>query len=378
MDKNRDMKSRIFFPGNENEKSDYLDELWNISESVNRSRVSDEETIHSEEIDSDYTRDTPDLFIEDFPAYVDIIYVTVCVISVLISSFSITALRRTKRIPYSAKFLSTGLLCFDSIYIISITVRKFVKDPLYNTSLNVLSTQVLQLAYVTVALMSLERFLMFKKPMVYIKKCKKTFLHTTAAILWATTIIVFQTVRYGFCYVKFKSYYVFVKAGLCNQIVTFYYASLVVLVLAISMTCYWGIFNIVKRQLANAEKRKISFASTANLLRTYKSTSLVLVYLLVILITSVTYALIITYIKFMNLEVAYVRISLETISMMNCLLDPFLYVMWFKESQMQLLLIFSRFSLCEQKAATMKYQIFDIVTSSTKTSSDCTTSDNVI
>lgn len=306
-----------------------------------------------------------ELYIETHSKDVCAIFACVGMISLLSSCVAILVLRRTTRIPYSAKFLSTGLLTLDSIYILSTTVRKFVPYPLYNTSLQVLSTTVLQMAYVTVALMSLERCIMFKWPMRYMTLCTEHFVRRVAFTTWTATAVTFQSIRYGVCSIQFHTELVLKQAGTCNKIVTMYYSALVVTILLTSIFCYWSIFRIVKTHSTSNEKKTLSFATTAAILRSYKSTSLVLVYLFVILCTSFTYAMIIVFIRFRDLGVAELRLSLEIVSLTNCILDPFLYVLWFKESQMEVYKLFSRFSRrLSVKVERMKYDIFDIVTTS--------------
>lgn len=307
-------------------------------------------------------RDLP-LYTENYPWYIKLFFFCVGTVAVVSSITAIIVLRRTRRIPHAAKFLATGLLTFDLLYISLITVRKFVLNPLINTSINVLSTTVLQLAYVTVALMSVERFIMFYHPMRYMEMCTEQVVKFTSFTVWTFTVIIFQTVRYAACYMVFESYLIFEEAGRCNQIVTIYYSALVIAVLVTSTVCYWNIFNIVKMQLTNSEKKTASFASAASVLRTYKSTFLVLLYLLVILCLSATYTVIIVFIRVMDLDVGTVRLSLDTVSTVNCIIDPFLYVLWFKESQMEMYRLFSRFSKrLKRKAEDMKYDIFNIVT----------------
>lgn len=332
--------------------------------SEGETKLENESDLHNE------TRFENDFYIENHSEDVYAIFACVGIVSLLISSVAILVLRRTTRIPYSAKFLSTGLLTFDSIYILSTTLRKFVHYPLYNTSLQVTSTTVLQLAYVTVAIMSLERCIMFKWPIMYMTLCTEEFVRMAALITWIATAVTFQSVRYGMCSVQFHIALVLKQAGTCNRIVTIYYSALVVTVLGVSIVCYWNIFRIVKTQSTSNEKKALSFASTAAILRSYKSTSLVLVYLFVIMCTSFTYGMIIVLIRFRDLGVAELRMSLEIVSLTNCILDPFLYVLWFKESQMEVYKLFSRFSKrLSVKVEFMRYDIFDIVTTSNSRSS---------
>ncbi|KAH3882670.1 hypothetical protein DPMN_006614 [Dreissena polymorpha] len=64
----------------------------------------------------------------------------------------------------------------------------------------------------------------------------------------------------------------------------------------------------------------------------------------------------------MDLSAYMVRLSLDVVSTLNCLLDPFLYVLWFKECKLELLKIFSCLGqVIKDKAASLHYEVFDIV-----------------
>lgn len=318
-------------------------------------------TANESSSDSYTENSSADLYIEIYSTTVKMMYLTIGIFSAVCSTFAIIILHRTKRVPDSAKFLSSGLLIFDFMFITLSTTRKFVTIPVYNTNMNVISNAFIQLAYITVGLMALERFVMFYRPMLYMKFCTKRSIRVIAVTSWIATVITFYAVRYGVCYLKFASMHTFTKAGLCNQIVTIYYSLLVVLVLSISMFCYCNIFRFVKNQ-ATVDGKNLSFRSTASLLRSYKSTSLVLVFFSVILSTSIAYVIILVYIRQMGLGVTEIRVALDGVSIVNCFLDPFLYVLWFKESQMELYKILSVIRCLQTKADRMRYKVFSIVT----------------
>ena len=310
-------------------------------------------------------------YVENYHIGIKVGFAVVGGLSMVFSLLAITALQRTKRIPGNAKFLATALLVFDSLFITMSSIRKFVINPTYNTNLNVLTTSCMQLTYLTVGMMALERFCVFYRPMMYMRIVTRRRVKTIATCAWIIMLTTFQIVRYGVCYVKFKSDNVFMKAGLCNQIVTIYYTGLVLIVLLTSMLCYFSIFMIVKKK-HNATSKPISFNSTLAAIRGFKTTSLVLVYILVIFSTSLAYSIIIIYIRLKDLGVTTLRMSLEVTTLLNCICDPFLYVLWFRECRMEILKMFAPFNKRLQKRIdAMKMDIFNIVISTSYQYNSC-------
>ncbi|KAH3701114.1 hypothetical protein DPMN_076098 [Dreissena polymorpha] len=106
----------------------------------------------------------------------------------------------------------------------------------------------------------------------------------------------------------------------------------------------------------------MSFRSVVSLIRGYKNTALVLVFWVLILVTSLTYGIILVFIRSMGISPYIVRLSLDAVSTLNCLLDPFLYGMWFKECKLELLKIFSWLGpSVRKKTNLLQYEVFDIV-----------------
>ena len=304
-----------------------------------------------------------DIYKEDYPLSIKIIFAVVGVISLTSSVLAVLALRRSRKIPASAKLLATGLLTVDCLFILITSTRKFVLDPHINNVLTVAGNAVLQLAYSTVAFMSAERFFVFHRPMTYMRICTIGRVRFAMFFVWGFVITTFYSVRYGVCYAKFRSSEVFYIAGQCNMIVTVHYSLLVITVLTTSMICYCRIFSIVREKCGRKHERRLSLRSVISLMRGFKTTSLVLVYSFVILATSISYVFIIVFMRFFKLGITEIRLSLDAVSIMNCIFDPFLYVLWFRECQMQLFCMLSFINpKFRTRVAKMRIEIFDIVT----------------
>ena len=301
---------------------------------------------------------------EDYHVGIKGAFLTIGIVSIIYSTVAITALRRTRKVPPSAKFLATGLLLFDTLFIIITTVRKFVYDSYYNMGLVVLGMMSAHLQYLTICMMSVERLFVFYRPMIYMRVCTREFLRSVAMTVWVSELVVFLMVRYGVCYLNSYSTKVFYEAGFCNNFSSIYYIFLVVFVLAISMACYIKIFHIVREKKSRKDpSRRMSILSVIETIRQFKTTSLILMYLLVILCSSLAYAALIVYVRFNEISLTELRLSLDTVSLVNTLFDPFLYVLWFKECQMEVLKIFGCIDeRIRARVRKMQIDIFDIVT----------------
>jgi len=314
-------------------------------------------------------------FIEDNPIGIKIAFALVGCVSVISSVLAIVALRRTKKSPPSAKFLATCLLTIDCMFICVSSVRKLVHDPLANTSLQAIGNTVIQLAYFTVAIMSVERFFMFHSPMIYVRRCTLRVLRTVLASVWVSVIVSSFTVRYGLCYVKFRSLVVFDVSGVCNQITTAYYSFLVITTVFTCSFSYYRIFKIVQGKQTTNGDLNLSMKCVFGIVRGYKGTSLVLVYASIIIGSLFVYLILIILLRQNYLDMGTFRIMTDAVTHVNCFFDPFLYVLWFKECQLEVLKMFSFLGEnVRTQVVKMKMEVFDIVIS------DChaarTTKDN--
>ncbi|KAH3862963.1 hypothetical protein DPMN_025939 [Dreissena polymorpha] len=94
-------------------------------------------------------------------------------------------------------------------------------------------------------------------------------------------------------------------------------------------------------------------------MRQYKATSIVFLYLVIVIVTSVAYLILILFSK---LEYALIRQSTDIILNINCLLDPCVYVIWYRECRMEILKMFSTcFPGLKDRIETMRHEIFFIV-----------------
>ncbi|KAL4217147.1 hypothetical protein ACF0H5_023601 [Mactra antiquata] len=96
----------------------------------------------------------------------------------------------------------------------------------------------------------------------------------------------------------------------------------------------------------------------------YKSTMFVFMCTSVMCLSFIAYVVILALNIKQKITIEQNRIAFESISLMNCLLDPLWYVLWFRECRLEALKILST---CNHKllpkAEEMRMEIFNIVTS---------------
>lgn len=303
--------------------------------------------------------------IEVHSVEVKVVFVFVACVSTISTLSAITFLHRAKKVPYAAKFLSIGLLTFDVLFIVTSTIRKFVLHPYINLNIQTLVTMWLQLVVVTVVLMAIERYILISKPLWYLIHVTVRKVRTIVVSAWIIECFVWLFVRYGICYIKFQSVWVVTKPGFCNNIMSMSYAILLVTGFVISCTCYWKIFRIIQSTVTSGHIMSIS--DTVKVIRTYRSTSIVFVFILVITCTTLAYVAIIIFIQLGLLNQTGRRISIEIVSLFNCILDPFLYAIWFKECRLEMLkCIAFVFRWPRERVDKMQIEVYNIVTTEFK------------
>lgn len=322
-------------------------------------------TTNPTNISSEYYCETEVDFVEIHSAEVKAVFVTIACVSVISNVSALTCMQRAKKIPYAAKFLSTGLLIFDLLFVVTSTLRKFIEHPSINLNIHAVVTLWLQLVTVTVVLMAIERYVLILKPMWYMRNVTELTIRITAMSVWLIETILWIFIRYGVCYFKFKSTYVITKPGLCDNIMSMSYGILLIVGFVISYRCYWKIFKLIQTKVVGSHIKSAS--ETARELRSYKSTSIIAVYIVVITCTTVAFLIIIILIQLGLLGQNRRRICVEIVSLCNCIVDPFLYVIWFKESRLEMLkfvaVVFTRY---RQTVEDMRMDVYNIVISDCK------------
>lgn len=303
-------------------------------------------------------------YVETHDVATKVIFVIVACVSLSGSSFAITVMRRTKKTPYIARLLSTGLLMFDVMFIILSTSRKFITDTVINLNVQSMVTICLQLAVITVGMMAVERYILIMKPFFYIKNFEKKKIKKMILSVWCLEASLCVFVRYGVCYFHHQTFAVYTVPAVCRKLLSMYYALMLSIVLIISIVCYVKIGQYLLTVRKRDREKTIFSESSSLTIEKFKTTSLAFVYLVVIVLTSVAYAVIIVLINSDILIHTNLRLALEVVSLCNCFFDPFLYVIWFKECRLVILRMILPLCRClEPKVREMSIQVYNIVVS---------------
>ena len=241
---------------------------------------------------------------------------------------SAVAMKQTKRTPYAAKLLSLGLLTYHILFLVLSSVSKLFD---YNDSYPIWhAVRGFQIAaQLIVGCMSLERLFVLKWPYVYLRVMteRRTKLVCSLVIIFA--FLQFAVYRGSVCYTRNK-------ALNCGPSWGAYLITLSAVVPVVSFVSFIKIFKIIHK----SEDRH----RTMHSIRQYKGT--VATFLVLVNTT-------ISQIIWVGLSVLYFNRSSNGVeedglfatladwgNLLNCIVDPLIYVMWFNETRMQFFKMF--------------------------------------
>lgn len=278
---------------------------------------------------------------------------------IIYSVLALVALRRTKSTPETARFFTSALISYDIIAVFSFNVRKFVENHDWNTIIQVFGVSFCNLALVTIGLMSLERLVIFYSPYFYLRYVTTELVKKSTITCWIVYFISYWFVRIAVCAITHPPFVFINVIGACNKITFYYYGLAISFVSIMSLLCYAKILLIIRKERMQTSTTGNISTNTINLkfLRNYRSTSLVFVYSVTSIASAVMYAIIIS----LNLGPIPLRLWNDAINTLCCTMDPFVYVIWYKECRMEMLKLFSCwFPSLQPRVEQMRRDIFYI------------------
>ena len=304
-------------------------------------------------MNSTYTYDGYDGYPLNLDSFTDLrIRIALFIVSVLILVFngtSFAALNRTRQTPKTARFLSSALLVFDFVAVFMFTMRKLVQDGKYNLLIQMLAMGWSFVAYVNIAIMSLERLLVLQWPIFYLRNQSFSIFRTTSMIIWILCLT-FYSVYMITC---MSIHYTEVDAKACFEPMLYLFIQATVPTSSlVSCICLAKIICLIKRH----SHGKSTFAS-------FKSTVTVFLCCFNYLIVAFLYAGILMFTVTNNYKR---RLYMDLIMLLNALADTCVYVLWYKECRLEVLKICA--VVCpslNNRIERMRLHIFDIVTYST-------------
>lgn len=262
------------------------------------------------------------------------------------NGFSLIAINRTSHIPRTAKYLSSTLLVFDFVAVFMYTVRKLIDDGKYNLMVQFLAIGWSFVAYFNIAVMSLERLVVFQWPNYYLREFSFFKFRNMCFALW-TTYIMAYTSWVVTCFAIFRIEATIRKCY--DNVIYSFILGTFPLSAIIPCTCLSKITFLIQKQ-----SKKIST------LPNYKSTATVFMCGLNCLITAIFYAVILIVTVTDNKER---RVYMDIVMIANCFTDTCVYVLWYKECRLQMLKIMAKmFPSLGKGIEKMRIEIFDIQT----------------
>ena len=279
--------------------------------------------------------------------------VAVFILSVIVMTFNsicFIALCRTRHTPRSARFLSLALLIFDNLASATFAIRRFVPVARYNLGFQLTALGFIYLSYVAIALMSVERLVVFQWPNFYLRRVTLGLSRKIAITIWTSyfTLWTFECTR---CYIMVDL--ANIETLMCFEyLIARYVIATHLCATLLSCICLMRISLIIVKQTSKTSgKRKT--------IQTYKSTVIVLLCVLnTILNTACGFILVYT------VKNNYDRRATTDIqTVINGFLDTCVYVLWYKECRLELMKMFTRwFPSLNKNVEDMRISIFEIMT----------------
>lgn len=247
--------------------------------------------------------------------------VSATVVILLFSVAALVALWRTKFIPKTACLLSSSLLWFDCATSFTFALRNIVTD---SNTLNVITLVGIgwaTVSFVNVALMALDRFILFQWPYLYMRR----FTNGSCVIVYYLIIITYLSVFTGHwinCFVDNPGFWDIRKCMV--PLITIYMTISQALSVIICVPCLLWIVVIIKKQQQKERSR-----------RERNPTIVVFVCCLNFIICTIG-VFVLLYTEAQVTIVAR-RTATDIIHLINCLVDSSVYVLWFKECRYELL-----------------------------------------
>lgn len=214
--------------------------------------------------------------------------------------------------PKFAKFLSCGLITFETVMLLAVTIYRFFpeQNSMNDVFRNIGMTSNI-LSNVTIGMMSVDRLFMVTFPLKYYKISIVTSKKRIYVIVtWIVVAALCFGVRNIVCGL--------VTLRRCLRYMFMIYVATTTLVIILSASCYVKVYMTLR--FGKSQHRK---SPTTNLLFLYLVPTVVTLFFLVVsALCSNRYIF---------------DITLPVILGLNCIFDPLLYVFWFKECQILIL-----------------------------------------
>ena len=281
------------------------------------------------------------------PFHFLIVYSFISGIALCLCLLSFAAILRTKRTPYPTKILSLGLLVYDCLFIVSANGGKFFayKENLIFVQL---SRGFQMAAQLIVLFMAFERLFVLNWPYVFLRVGTRGRIGKVCVAIIVLAFLQYVLFQGLVCYIRGK-------VVVCIRERFSYYLLICTINSICSIALYIKIFKIIRNGSVGIVD-----------LKQYKGTVASFVFLLNSAVTLVSFICLSIYFAFMvkngtNFTGQRTNI-IDAAYLLNCIIDPLIYVIWFKEARMEILNMFSKICNClKPSVEKMRREVFDIL-----------------
>ena len=259
---------------------------------------------------------------------------------------STVAVYRTKRTPYATKLLSLALLTYDILFLMLSAVTKLFD---YNDVYPIWHvTRGFQIAaQIIVGCLALERLFVLNWPYVYLRVMteRRTKVICTAVSIFG--FVQYSVVRGAVCYARNR-------AVNCGFGFAAYLVTLCTLVPAVSVICFIKIYKIIRQ---SEDKHRT--------VKQYKGTGAAFLVLVNTIVSQVLWlgltVLYFTRTASDKVGDGFVATLTDWTYLINCIVDPAIYVIWFSETRMELLKLIKGVCPClKPKIEKLRMEIYQL------------------
>lgn len=274
-------------------------------------------------------------------------YVAIASFAMILCLISLFAIIKTKRTVYSTRLFSSGLLIYDILFLIFSGISKFFvyEDGYF---LQHLARGFHVSSWIIVGSMSFERLCAINWPYSYLKIASKC---RTRAICMAVIVISFLQywiIRGCACYATNEH----ITCGIGLKV---YLLVIFVVMPVFSFISYGKVYRIINKNSEQIRKR--------HRMSDFRGTLVSFLYLINTALSSMVYLIsgIYALVRLSGDKDGRLAAVTDFINLVNCLADPLIYVIWFREARLEILKLgMMCFPNIEPKISKMHIEIYNI------------------
>ena len=251
-------------------------------------------------------------------------YIALATTAAVLCSVSLFGIVKTKRTVYATRLFSAGLLVVDLLFLVLSSVSKFFP---YNDIfwLQHVARGLHISSWTAVLVMSLERLLAVNWPYQYIKMVTKRRARIVCAATYVLGFLQYAMIRVLVCYISSE-------ATNCNAAFKIYLLLLLTMMPIISSCVYFKLYLIVRESFKRCfQKQRMS---------EFKGTFVSFLYMTNTFVCSLIYLISSVFMIVTGLDShpdGGLGIITDFITLVNCYIDPLIYVIWYRETKLELL-----------------------------------------